>query len=282
LLRLDRTRLAFLIVPPVAVGIVLGANQVRAGAYLPWLLSIGYWISISLVTWLLFAAATFIAGVALRPWSPPRWVAWVAGAVGGSLAARPAIYQLAAWFAPLMDRPALREMPPFAPTAEFLFYYATNWSVIIAMWMATCAAEAWWRRQNPQRTQEGTAPTPPGAVVSTDAAWMTGIFAKLPVGLGHDVLAVHSEDHYVRIYTPLGDALVLGTMSDAIATLERGGSSGQQVHRCWWVASGAVTETLWQGRRLVARLSNGLEVPVSQTYREVARVSGVVKLPATA
>jgi DNA-binding LytR/AlgR family response regulator len=113
-------------------------------------------------------------------------------------------------------------------------------------------------------------------------AWTTGIFAKLPANLGHDVRALHSEDHYVRIYTRSGDALVLGTISDAIKTLELSGYSGQRVHRCWWVASGAVVETVSTGRRLGARLANGVEVPISQTYREVARLSGVLQRAANA
>jgi hypothetical protein len=197
-----------------------------------------YWITISLTTWLLIAVGTAAAAAfVLRPWSPPRWVGWLAGAIGGSLAARPAIYQIAAWFAPLLDRPALREMPSAALTFEFLSYYVTNWSVIIAMWMASCTAEAWWRAQSGKVVSDDISLPARGIPANGGGiAWTIGIFSKLPANLGHDVLALHSEDHYVRIDTRSGDALVLGTISDAIKTLELSRYSGQRVHRYWWVA----------------------------------------------
>lgn len=49
----------------------------------------------------------------------------------------------------------------------------------------------------------------------------SGLFKKLPVELGKDIVAVSSEQHYLRIYTPKGNALILGTMTEAMDALSR-------------------------------------------------------------
>jgi LytTr DNA-binding domain len=277
LVKLDRTTLALLIAPPVLAGVVLGANQTRAGAYLPWLLSIGYWVSISLITWLSLAVGTIATHVLLRPWSPPAWLCWLAGAVAGSLMARPLIYSTAAIFRPMMQAPVLREMPPMAPTAEFLGYYITNWSVIIAMWLAACWLTEKWRHE---ASRSGDAVSPDWA--EGDGQWADNwendaFLRRIPNALGRDILALHSEDHYVRVYTRHGDALILAAISDAVRALELNCSPGQRVHRSWWVANGAISGSEVRGRKLVVSLANGIEVPISQTYREIVKVSGLVK-----
>ncbi len=276
MVKLDRTTLALLIVPPLLAGIVLGANQTRAGAYLPWLLSIGYWVTISLITWLSFAVGTFAARGLLRPWSPPAWWCWLVGAVAGSLVARPLIYSTAAIFRPLMQAPVLREMPPVALTTEFFVYYITNWSVIIIMWLAACwLAEKWRRDASP--SADSLAPHwAEGDGQSADKWGNDAILSRIPPALGRDVLALHSEDHYVRVYTRQGDALILAAISDAVRTLELNGYHGQRVHRSWWVANGAIAGSEVRGRKLMVSLANGIEVPISQTYREIVKASGLV------
>lgn len=265
-----------LVAPPVLVGIVLGANQTRAGAYMPWLLSIAYWVSISLVTWWLLALGTYLARFLMRPWSPPEWLGWLVGAIAGSLAARPVIYAVAYIFLPFMQEPVLREMLPTAPTLEFLRHYLTNWSVIIIMWMAACWLEAKWRRIAPAQ-ETGKAPQEATALSQQARLWENDAFlSRIPPALGREILALHSEDHYVRVYTGQGDALILAAISDAVRGAEAGGCAGVRVHRSWWVANGAVSASHLRGRKMIVLLTNGLEVPVSQTYRELARMSGML------
>jgi hypothetical protein len=279
LVKLDKTTLVLLIVPPFLAGVVLGANQTRAGAYLPWLLSIGYWVTISVVTWLMLGFGTVAARLLLRPWSPSAWLCWLVGAVAGSLAARPLIYTTASIFRPLMEAPVLREMPPVAPTAEFLGYYITNWSVIIIMWLTACWLEAKWR-SDPTRISNMVAPALERIDEHRADIWASdGFLSRIPPALGRNILALHSEDHYVRVYTRQGDALILAAISDAVRALELSGCLGLRVHRSWWVANGAISGSELRGRKMIVSLENGIEVPVSQTYREIAKVSGLVKVP---
>lgn len=90
-------------------------------------------------------------------------------------------------------------------------------------------------------------------------------FDKLPVELRGNVLALEAEQHYMRVYTSAGSTLILYRLSDAMREL---GAQGMQVHRSFWVAYGAVTKVDGGGGgALKLVLKNGIEVPVSRSFR---------------
>lgn len=78
------------------------------------------------------------------------------------------------------------------------------------------------------------------------------------------ILALESEDHYVRVHHPGGSSLLLYRLGDAIADVRP--DVGLQVHRSWWVASDAVVGTFVRGYKRWLLLTNDLQVPVSRTY----------------
>jgi hypothetical protein len=80
------------------------------------------------------------------------------------------------------------------------------------------------------------------------------------------LLALEAEDHYLRIHTETGSALVLMRLSDAARAL--GDEAGQQVHRSFWVAGSAVAGAQRRDGRLFLRLVNGMEIPVSRSHRD--------------
>jgi DNA-binding LytR/AlgR family response regulator len=88
------------------------------------------------------------------------------------------------------------------------------------------------------------------------------LFDALPPELGSAIIALEMEDHYVRVHTMLGSALVLMRMRDAVALL--GELEGMQVHRSWWVARGAVEDVLREGRNVRLKLARGVEAPVAR------------------
>ena len=96
---------------------------------------------------------------------------------------------------------------------------------------------------------------------------------KLPHKLRRaTVLALESEDHYLRVHTDAGDALILIRLTDAISAVEA--LEGARTHRSWWVAKDAV-ETVSRGDgRAILTLSNGIEAPVSRTYSAKLREAG--------
>ena len=105
-------------------------------------------------------------------------------------------------------------------------------------------------------------------VADLPQAASSDFFRRIPPALGRDLMALEMEDHYLRIHTSLGSDLILMRLRDAIAELGR--ERGLQVHRSWWVANGAVTS----GGRSALVLRNGLNVPVSKTFREQVKAAG--------
>jgi hypothetical protein len=97
-------------------------------------------------------------------------------------------------------------------------------------------------------------------------------FRRVPPALGRDLLALEMEDHYLRIHTALGSDLILLRLRDALAEL--GPTHGQQVHRSWWVAGGAIASVERNAGRPVLVLRNGLHVPVSKTFRDQVKQAG--------
>jgi LytTr DNA-binding domain len=126
--------------------------------------------------------------------------------------------------------------------------------------------------QGPRATDPMAVPPPPApAPVSAPATASdpalaapppNPLFDTLPPELGSEVIALEMEDHYVRVHTTLGSALVLMRLRDAMALV--GDVEGMQVHRSWWVARGAVEDVLREGRNVRLKLARGIEAPVAR------------------
>ena len=86
------------------------------------------------------------------------------------------------------------------------------------------------------------------------------------------VLCLQMEDHYVRVHTSAGSRLVLMTLSQAMAIVER--ADGLQVHRSWWIARKAVVRAVAHGRNLRLELVNGVVAPVSRSAVATVRAAG--------
>ena len=97
--------------------------------------------------------------------------------------------------------------------------------------------------------------------------------ARLPLHLRSSrLLALASEDHYLRVYTDVGNAMILMRLSDA--TAELAGENGAQTHRSWWVARDAVVKTVRGDGKAVLTLTGGIEAPVSRTYYKSLSAQG--------
>lgn len=112
----------------------------------------------------------------------------------------------------------------------------------------------------------------PGAMPS--AAQMPPLFQdKLGPHLRRAaILAARAEDHYVRLYTTEGEALLLLRFSDALDALSA--CDGVRVHRSWWVARAAIETARWRRGRGELTLSIGSTVPVSRSYASQLRKNG--------
>ena len=93
--------------------------------------------------------------------------------------------------------------------------------------------------------------------------------SKLPVALRRDIIALEAEDHYVRVHTLHGSALVLMRLADAVAVIDP--RLGLRVHRSWWVAKDGVRALERTAGKAIARLVDDTEVPISRTHLPAAR-----------
>lgn len=93
--------------------------------------------------------------------------------------------------------------------------------------------------------------------------------SKLPVALRRDILALEADDHYVRVHTLHGSALILMRLADAAAIIDS--RLGLRVHRSWWVAKEGVRALERSPGRAVVRLIDDMTVPISRTYLPAAR-----------
>lgn len=101
--------------------------------------------------------------------------------------------------------------------------------------------------------------------------------ARLSKGFDGDILALESEDHYVRVHGVRQSELLLLRLRDAIQEMD--GCPGAQTHRSWWVARDAVAGVVANGRNREIRLVNGMRIPVARD--SVFRLEQAGFLPAT-
>lgn len=114
--------------------------------------------------------------------------------------------------------------------------------------------------------QPDTQPAPSG-----DPA-LPRLAERLPEEMRAPVLRVSGRDHYVEVATRAGVASLLLRFSDALAELD--GVDGLQVHRSHWVAAEAVASGGRESGKVVLRLSDGGQVPVSRTYLAAVQSRG--------
>jgi len=84
-----------------------------------------------------------------------------------------------------------------------------------------------------------------------------------------DILAIKAEQHYIRVFTPDREYMVLYRFSDAVRELDP--SLGLQVHRSYWVSKAAIDMVRPSAKKFSIRLSTGATIPVSTPYHGVVK-----------
>jgi DNA-binding LytR/AlgR family response regulator len=109
-------------------------------------------------------------------------------------------------------------------------------------------------------------PEPGGQAIPS---FPSALLGKLPPGIGSDIIALETEDHYLRVHAAGGSALILMRMADAVALLDP--RLGAQVHRRWWIADAAVASVRTEGQKLSLCLVDDTLVPVGRTFAAATR-----------
>ncbi len=283
--RVWRLRVWFYLAVPLLLGFLLGWLRVGRVAAWPIEWAVPYWLVLSLSTTWLTALGTVPVALLLRPLRVPLWLTLLLGQlVAGYLLVRPFAVLYVDGLNALV--PAERAVAPLAGglTAflqrfpsnavlwvglNLLFYYAFRMPRFGYAPPRTAEASPAATPHAPQLDAvEPRSPTPAGAVPGASPAFMERVRAERRGGL----LALKADGHYLHVYTDAGSDMILYRLSDAMA--EVGMDDGARVHRSWWVASRALG-TARHAEHL--QLANGLEVPVSRSYRLAARERGWLK-----
>ena len=183
-----------------------------------------------------------------RGW--PLWATVPAAVLVSSLAMTPLTYFISAW------------VMGSRQTAPFLERYGDTLLVALPVAGAYTALRL--------RLAAGATTKPEPA--APPAPRRTAFLSRLPGRLGHDLMCLEMEDHYVRAHTAQGSDLILMRMRDAVAELD--GLAGLQVHRSWWVAEAAVTGHKREGRQLSLVLKTGMEAPVARSAEAAVKAAG--------
>lgn len=92
-----------------------------------------------------------------------------------------------------------------------------------------------------------------------------------------DIVAIKAEQHYIKIFGPEKNHMVLYRFSDAVNELPP--ELGKQVHRSYWVKTGAIASVHARAKDFYLNMVNGQKVPVSGPYqgmiRELARTENI-------
>jgi hypothetical protein len=234
----------------------------------------------------LVVGALFMAGVgafdAISAAFPVRAVYWLATIVGGGiigaliepwlasapgLASRPvarALVQMVVMTFPItllvwMVSALMADMPFDLDHGLTLFPRVLMVDVVVVLM-------AWILRKASRPASVAEAPVAAHPPVNPLADRLEPKFARAAL------IAVETEDHYLRVHTTAGQSLIYLSLTEALYALA--GVDGLRVHRSWWVARGAVDKVSWRGGRGEVLLANGVRAPVSRSYAaDVRRAS---------
>lgn len=206
-----------------------------------------YWIGLTFLMWAQVVAAL----AALRRWAILAALPiWGQAALAALVGAVPTTFEVA-WVESL-----LRVGRPLSPASLLETYGGVALVAVVV-----CVPLELLRRGKP--------PWP-----NTSAATPDAFLDRIPAKLGRRILALATEDHYLRVHTDRGEDLVLCTLAQAMAEL---GDAGVRTHRSWWVSRSAVEGFERDGDRTTLILPRGLRVPVSRSYLVGVREAGLLR-----
>lgn len=97
---------------------------------------------------------------------------------------------------------------------------------------------------------------------------------RLPVDKRGTLIRIAAEDHYLRVVTEKGEAMILMRLVDAEAEL--GPDEGMRVHRSHWIVPGAVVSSQRYRGQTRLMMQDGFEVPVSRSHQDEVIAAGLI------
>lgn len=196
---------------------------------------IAYWGSVGMTSWLMMWALNRIT-FAL---TPAHWPRVLIGALAGC-----------AGILPVMGMVALANLTAGMNLPAYGFWGFAPYVAPPVIGISVLAALLIPEHDKPEPPVDGNA--------------QSGLFSRLPPELGHNIVALQAQDHYVHVTTTKGSILILMRMSDAVSGLAS--LDGLQIHRSWWINLRHVTQLKkLETGRVELVLDNRVTVPVPRS-----------------
>ena len=93
-------------------------------------------------------------------------------------------------------------------------------------------------------------------------------YKRLSPEVGRDIVYLRVSGHYVEVTTSGGSDVILMRLADAVDAL---GGLGMQVHRSYWAAYPHMNRLVRRDGRILLRLTDDREIPVSRPYLKAVR-----------
>jgi hypothetical protein len=201
----------------------------------------------------------------------PSWI-WVS--LSAVIAALPMTFVINGIFATMLGATSLDSMPQLYPFV-LAISLPMQWVSYLTTERSTPTEPAAAMPLNAMQILPLSVPLsaePTYEVLAVPAPKVAALAARLPGRLGKAIICLEMEDHYVRVFTEVGDTMIHMRMADAQTELD--GIEGMLVHRSFWVARTAITGWQRDGKTLLLQLSNGKSVPVARDRQPLVRAAG--------
>lgn len=132
------------------------------------------------------------------------------------------------------------------------------------------------KRLRATRAPTAHPPSPWDESVKSGKASEPALRKRLSLGFVGDIIALQSEDHYVRVHSEKSSELILIRLRDAVAEMD--GADGWQVHRSWWVARNGIVRATPSGRSWALTLKNDSKALVARDMIERLKAAGVLNV----
>lgn len=272
-----QVRLLFYLGIPGVTALLFGLNYAGMARLLPSVFAIPYWLGLTIPFWALLDLSSRLLHRVFMRYRPHRWLILF----GGALLAMAIFSPYVIAYTALVSRLLLGGMPyavntPFPEAFLDLRRFAAfsgvpiYWS-LLALFFARYLGYPPYLIQRPVDDADRTAQTEPVAAATGELA---GFWKLLPAHLGEDLVSLSAEDHYLRVHTTHGNALVRYRFGDALRDVA--GIAGIQTHRSHWVAVKAIARVKADGKGYRLLLHSGGEAPVSRSNVGVLRAAGLV------
>ena len=239
----------------VAIGVVLGLLAPLGTGYMSAAGRITYWVSLAVAGYVFYKPIGAIVLRAGQVLDLPEIALWTASILVASIPMAILVWIVNAGGGPV-------QVPSLETALAHYFFVCVVGAVITLTFNLIPATQTVGAEVSALDEATASQDAQPRPETETAAPETARFIDRLLPELGTQLIALEMEDHYVRAHTALGSELVLMRMRDAVAELE--GIEGEQVHRSWWVARGAVADVKREGRNVRLVLDNGIEAPVSR------------------